>query len=178
MIIDRRKNGEKERNEWYLLILQAKTLKITKLLQLQNQREHNYWHYQGELTTTIFLLVPFFKEKWNEILFLCNGLNGWQIWMIMNFLFVFQQAFYSMICLLLVWSNLALVWVIVVINLANFYCCSLSIFLKGLRIMLEGQNYFWSNVIFTIFSQQILCDKLLLVGKKWCSIEPKIKSVV
>ena len=35
---------------------------------------------------------------------------------------------------------------------------------KGLRIMFGGQNYFWSNDTFTTFSQQILYEKLLLVG--------------
>ena len=51
-----------------------------KLLQLQRQKEHNYRHHQEELTTIVFLLIPFFKgEKKNYGLFLCNRLNELQI---------------------------------------------------------------------------------------------------
>ena len=44
------KNGERERDGWYLLQLQAKLRRA----KLQNQREHNYKHCQGEHTATIF----------------------------------------------------------------------------------------------------------------------------
>ena len=43
----------------------------------------------------------------------------------------------------------------------NFY---LRVFFKGLRVMFKGHKYFWNNATHTIFSQQILCDNLILVS--------------
>ena len=52
--------------------------------------------------------------------------------------------------------------------LANFFCCFFfflgGVVFKWLRIMYRGQNYFWNNTTSTKFSQQILYNKLLLVG--------------
>ena len=60
------KNGERERERWYVPQLRAK-LRRVKLLRLQSQRKHNYKHCQGEYTTTVFFLNYFLRknEIWN-----------------------------------------------------------------------------------------------------------------
>ena len=41
--------------------------------------------------------------------------------------------------------------------------------------MFGGQNYFWNNITFTTFSQQILYDKRLVVGLKVMLVLAQIK---
>ena len=41
----------------------SRVTKKTKIVAITNQKEYNCHHYQGELITTIFFLVLFFKEK-------------------------------------------------------------------------------------------------------------------
>ena len=127
MIIER----ERERERWYLPKLWVKSLMREKLMWLQSQRNHNCRHLQWEITTVVFFLVPFFKEKWNYKLFFSNGLNKFQIWMIGVFFFFLNFFFFCwIICsLVIVWSSLIFVWVIFVVIWASFYCYYLNFFI-------------------------------------------------
>ena len=89
-----RRERQRDREKWYLLKLWAKSLRREKLMWLQSQRKHNCQHLQREITTMVFLLVPFLKEKWNYKLFVSNGLNKFQIWMIGDFYFLFLNSFF------------------------------------------------------------------------------------